>query len=329
MTQVGVSWEQMIPGGDKRRLRSERGHIEANLSLAESHALMQTILREVGLAWTELWLASATQRLYDELAAEHARAIEVGRSAISTGRVSQSDLLVARQALNQVVDRRLELLAQSERARAGIIRWVPEAASRTLPEALPAVAEPAPLDALRAALNSHPQHEMHNLQQALADADVALAREATKSDRSFEVGYYARSGGRSDMLMFQMAFELPIFAARKQDSQVAAKLRLAERARELRADHLRQLRAELESAYAEWRIAGERLRNLAATILPDARSRLETLLAQYGAGGGSLASVFDARRALIEARMQESTLRAARARARIALQYFEDYGAHR
>jgi outer membrane protein, heavy metal efflux system len=329
MTQLGVSWEQTIPGGDKRKLRSERGHREANLSLAEAHALMQTIQREVGFAWTDLWLAAANQRLYEELAAEHARAVEAGRSALGAGRASQADLLAARQALNQVADRRLELAAQGERARAGIVRWVPEAAARPLPDALPVLADPAPIEVLRTALDSHPQHEMHALQQALADADVALAREATKSDRTVEVGYYARSGGRSDMLMFQIAFELPVFAERKQESLLAAKLKLAERAREQRADHLRQLRAELASSYAEWSIAGERVRNLSATILPDARARLEAQLSQYGAGAAPLASVLEARRSLVEARMQELTLRAAQARARIALQYYEDYGAHR
>jgi len=329
MTQLGVSWEQTIPGGDKRRLRSERSHTEANLSLAESHGLMQTIVRDVGLAWSDLWLATANQHLYDELAAEHARAIDAGRSALGSGRGSQADVFAARLALNQVADRRLELAAQRERARAGIARWVPEAAALQLPEALPVLAEPAPLDALRAALDSHPQHEMHALQQQLADAEVALAREATKSDRTVEVGYYARGGGRSDMLMFQIAFELPLFAERKQESTLASKLRLAERAREQRADHLRQLRAELDSSYSEWRITGARIRNVSETILPDVRARLETLLAQYGAGGTPLASVLEARRALVEARMQEQTLRAAQLRARVALQYYEDYGAHR
>jgi outer membrane protein TolC len=329
MTQVGVSWEQMIPGGDKRRLRAERGQAEANLSQAEAHALMQAILRDVGLAWTDLWLATANQRLYAELAAEHARAIEAAQSALGTGKGSQADLLAARQALNQVADRRFDLAAQAARARAGIVRWVPEADSLPLPEALAAVPDPAPLDTLRTALGSHPQHAMHAQQQAVADAEVALAREATKSDRTVEVGYYARSGGRSDMLMFQIGFELPLFAAHKQDSVLAAKLKLAERAREQRADHLRQLRAELDSAHAEWRIAGERLRNIAATILPDAQKRHDALLAQYGAGGAPLASVLEARRALIDARMQEQAQRAGQVRARIALQYFEDYGAHR
>jgi outer membrane protein TolC len=329
MTQLGISWEETVPGGAKRRLRTERGHVEANLALAESHGLMQSILRDVGLAWVDLWLAAASERLYAELAAEQARAIEAAASALGTGRATQAELLAARQALNQIADRRLELAAQLERARAGILRWVPEAAARPLPVELPAFPAPVPLAALREALGAHPRHEMHALQQTLADTEVALAREGTRSDKTYEIGYYARNGGRSDMLMFQMAIELPLFAGHKQDRTVAAKLRLAERAREQRADHLRQLRAELEAAHADWRIAGERLRNLGTTILPDAAARLQALVAQYGAGASALAGVLEARRALIEARMQELSLRGAQARARVALQYFEDYGAHR
>jgi cobalt-zinc-cadmium efflux system outer membrane protein len=329
MTQVGVSWEQALPGGDKRRLRSERGHVEANLALAESHGLMQSIQRDVGLAWADTWLAAASERLYAQLADEHARAIESATSALGTGRASQADLLAARQALNQLTDRRLETAAQLQRARSGMRRWVPEAGSLQVPASLPPLAAPPALDALRAALDAHPQHAMHTLQESLAEAEVALAREATKSDKTFEVGYYARSGGRSDMVMFQVGFEIPLFADRKQDNVLAAKLRLAERAREQRTDHLRQLHAELDAAYSDWQIAGERLRNATAAVLPDAEARLRALVAQYGAGAASLTQVLEGRRALIEARMQELALRGAQARARIALQYFEDYGAHR
>jgi cobalt-zinc-cadmium efflux system outer membrane protein len=329
MTQTGISWEQPVPGGDKRRLRSEKGHAEANMSQAEAHSLMQTIQRDVGLAWMDAWLAAASERLYGELAAELSRALEAASSGIATGRGSQADLIAQRQLLNQLKDRRLDLAQQAERARAGLARWIPGAASQRLPETLPALAAAPDLKRLRESLATHPQHEMHNQQQAVAEADVALAREATKPDRSFEVGYYARSGGRSDMLMFQVAIELPIFAGRKQDNQLAAKLRLADRAREQRADHLRQLQAELDAAHADWRIASERLRNAEQSIVPDARARLDALVAQYGAGAVALAPVLEARRALIEARMQALALTGAQARARLALQYFEGYGAHR
>lgn len=323
MTQVGVTWEQMIPGGDKRRLRSERTQAEAEQLRAETTGLRQGIVRDVGFAWLDAWLASAAEGLVVGLAKEYERSIELARIALASGKGSQADVLSARQQLGQATDRRLELVAQTRRARSALARWVPDAAMRELPDALPAFSRPTPLAALADALDHHPQHAMNLRAQGVAEADVALAREALKLDRSVELGYFARSGGRSDMLMFQVAIELPVYADRKQDRTIAAKLALLERAREQRADHLRQLRAELASAYADWELAGERLRNIDAAILPDARSRLDALLAQHGAGAAPLVSVFEARRGLVEARIQELLIRGAQARARIALQYFE------
>jgi outer membrane protein TolC len=328
MTQVGVSWEQMIPGGDKRRLRTERTQAEAEQARAEALGTRQMILREVGQAWIDAWLAAENARLVGEAVKEHERGIELARIALASGRGSQAEVFAARQMLNQAADRRLELAMQAERSRAGLARWIPAASSLALPDALPEFAPPAPLATLREGLDSHPQHAMHTRALSVADADVGLAREASKPDRSVEVGYFARSGGRSDMVMFQMAFELPFYAEKKQDRILAAKLRLAERAREQRADHLQQLRAELDAAYAEWRLAGERLRNVSAAILPDARARLETLSAAHGAGNAPLVQVFEARRQLIDARIQELASRAAQARARVALQYFEHEGIH-
>ena len=323
MTQVGVSWEQMIPGGDKRRLRGERSQAEAGQTRAEALATRQAILREVGVSWVDAWLAVANARLVGEIAKESEHSIELARIALASGKGSLADVLAAHQLLSQSADRRLEIAAQMERARAGLARWVPGVAARELPETLPEFRTPAPVAVTREALESHPQQRTFARMQGVADADTALAREASAPDRSVEVGYFARSGGRSDMLMFQMAFELPFYADKKQNRLLEAKLRLAERVREQRADHLRQLHAELEAAHAEWRIAGERKRNVSEAILPDARARLETLLAGHGASTVPLAQVFDARRQLIEAHMQELALRAAQAKARVALQYFE------
>jgi outer membrane protein, heavy metal efflux system len=217
-------------------------------------------------------------------------------------------------------------VAQARRARSALVRWVPEAAARELPAELPALPPPAPLAALSASLERHPLHDMQLRAQGVAEADVALAREASKPDRSVELGYFARNGGRSDMLLFQVAFELPVFADRKQDRMVAAKLAQLERAQELRADHLRQLRADLAAAYADWELAGERLRNIDAAIIPDANARLDALQAQFGAGAAPLAAVLEARRNLAEARIQQLVMRSMQAKARVALQYFEHDG---
>jgi outer membrane protein TolC len=323
MTQLGVSLEQAFPGGDKRRLRTERAQAESEQIRAEAGGLRQGILRDVGTAWVELWQAYAARRLVEELVREYERAVELARIASAAGRGPQSDLLAARQAFGQATDRRLELDAQAQRARSALARWVPEAGARPLPDDLPELPPPASLDAMRAALEHHPQHAAHVRGQGVAEADVALAREASKPDRSVEIGYYARNADRPDMLMFQVAFELPVYAAQKQDRSLQAKLALLERSREQRADHLRQLHADLDAAYADWRVAGERLRNLNAAVLPDANARLAAIGAQHGAGAAPLGAVFEARRGVLEARLQELALRSTRAKARIALQYFE------
>ena len=329
MTQVGVSWEQAFPGGDKRRLRSARAQAEAGQLLAESHSMVQSIQRDVGLAWVDAWTSAGAERIAAELVREFEHAAELARIPLASGKGSPADVVAARLALSQALDRKLELAQQSARARAALTRWIPEAGTRPLPAELPRFEPPAALDTLRGALGAHPQHESQLRAQGVADADVALAREASKPDRTIEVGYYARSGDRSDMVMLQVAFELPIFAGRKQDRQVEAKLRLAERAREMRADHLRELQAGLEAVYAEWQVAGARLENVRAATVPAARQRVESLAAQHRAGSSSLAAVLEARRGLVEARLQEQQLSGALARASVGLSYYDNEGSQR
>jgi outer membrane protein, heavy metal efflux system len=184
--------------------------------------------------------------------------------------------------------------------------------------------DPPVLSALAENLEHHPQHAMHLRALGVVDADVALAREATASDKTLEFGYALRQGNnRSDMLMVQVAFELPLFRERKQDRLLESKLRLAERARAQRADHLRQLRAELDAAWVEWRVAGERLENFNRATLPASRARLDTLLAAQASGRAELSQVLEARRQLVETRVQEISLSTTRAKARAAIEYFE------
>ena len=323
MTQFVVSYEQMLPGGDKRRLRESRSLAEAAQSQAEAVSQRQVIQRDVAFAWLDAWQAQSAERAVRELTAEFGRAVELAQIGVASGRGQQAEVFAARQMQSQVTDRRMELAAQVEKARAMLRRWVPDAGSFDLPAELPSWREPPPLAALAEGLEHHPVHAMNQRALGVADADVALAREATSPDKTIEIGYAARQGNRSDMVMVQMAFELPLFRERKQDRLLESKLRLAERAREQRADHLRQLRAELDGAWAEWRIAGERLENFAKGVLPAARGRLDTLLAAQASGRAELAQVLEARRQLIEARLQEIALNSGRAKARAGIEYFE------
>ena len=322
MTQFGMSYEQTVPGGDKRQLRVERGRAEAAQLRAELAGQREVIRRDVAIAWLAAWGAAQAERMLQGLQAEFRQAIDAATVAVGTGRGTQAEIFAARGLLNQSGDRLLELKAQGERARADLGRWIGEASHGALPEAPPAWPAPVPLGELVASLDAHPQHSSMLAAESTADTDVALAREYGRSDRSWEVGYYVREGqNRSDMLMFQLAFELPRQA--RQDRLLESRLKQRDRVREQRNDHLRQLRAELETGYSEWLRTGERLANFDARILPDTRSRIEAVLAAYQGGRTELTMVLEARRSYTEARLQRLTLEVTRAKARAGLEYFE------
>ena len=326
MTQLAIIYEQMVPGGDKRRLRAEKTRAEAAQMRAERAVLVNAILRDVSLAWLTAWGVARTEVLVRALQTEYRQAIDAATASVAAGRGSQADVYTARQLLNQSEDRLLELAMQSERSKAELGRWIGQDAPPPVAETLPRMEPPAALAELLARLESHPQHAMSRATESAAQAEVTLARESTRSDRSWEVGYMFRDGDRSDMVMFQMAFELPFWKANRQDRVVESKLKMRERAREQSQDHLRMLRADLQAAYSEWQRNGERLANFDARILPDAQARIDALGAAYRAGRAELGTVLEARRALTDSRIQRFMVEVAQAKARANIAYFFEHG---
>jgi len=325
MTQLAITYEQTMPGGDKRRLRAEKTRAEAAQVRAERAVLANAIRRDVSLAWLSAWGLARTEVLVRELQAEYRQAIDAATASVAAGRGSQADVYTARQLVNQSEDRLLELAMQSERARAELGRWIGQAAPPQVAASLPPMDAPAPLAELLERLESHPQHAMSRAAESTAQAEVSLAREASAPDRSWEVGYMFRDGDRSDMVMFQFAFELPFWRESRQDRVVESKLWMQERAREQSQDHLRMLRAELQAAYSEWQRNGERVANFDARILPDAQARIDALGAAYRAGRAELGTVLEARRYLTDSRIQRFMVEVAQAKARANIAFFFEH----
>jgi outer membrane protein TolC len=325
MSQWAITYEQMVPGGDKRRLRAEKTRAEAAQMRAERRVLANAIRRDVSLAWLTAWGVAHTEALVRALQAEYRQAVQAATVSVAAGRGSQADVYTARQLLNQSEDRLLELAMQSERARAELGRWTGEATLPPVADTLPPMDAPAALAELLAQLESHPQHAMSRATESAAQAEVSLARESARPDRSWEVGYMLREGDRSDMVMFQMAFELPFWKESRQDRVVESKLRMQDRAREQSQDHLRMLRADLQAAYSEWQRNGERLANFDARILPDAQARIDALAAAYRAGRAELGAVLEARRSLTDSRIQRFMVEVAQAKARANIAYFFEH----
>ena len=151
------------------------------------------------------------------------RSIELARIALASSKGSQAEVLAARQLLSQSKDRQLELVAQARRARSALARWIPDAASRDLPPELPSFPYLCRTKQSPPRWNTtRSRPAMHLRAQGIAEADVALAREASKPDRSVEVGYFARNGGRSVCSCFRWRSNCQCSPTRKRDRMVAS-----------------------------------------------------------------------------------------------------------
>jgi outer membrane protein TolC len=325
MTQTMVSVEQMIPGGDKRELRRRRTRAEVDRAGAELNAQRQLVRRDAGVAFVDLLGAARQLEIVKSLQQETQRQADAARIASIAGASAQADVLAMRRLASLSRDRESDLNMQREKARAGLARWIGPAATQPPEGALEMPPAPALVD-LQTRVARHPAHAVAAGGVSVAEAELALAREAGKPDTTVELGYGWRARRFGDMVSIQFSIDLPLFAANRQDRGVAARQAGLERARAQQEDHLRMLLAELAASYAEWQAGRERLARYEGELLPDARARVAAALAAYGAGRGTLAAVLEARRDELEARLDQIELATRTARARLQLGYFEDIG---
>lgn len=319
-TQFTVGIAQDFPRADKRRLRGARADAEA--ALADRSLLVQRLEteREAGLAWVEVWLPQAERRLAEASAREAALQRDTAQIAYANGRATQAELRAANVTLALLEDDIAKLEQDEAHARAGLSRWLGEAAYRPLPAQLPAWPAPASLDELLARMRQHPHLSVSDRAVAVAEAEVALAKQAYKPDWSVELGYGYRPAF-SDYVNLQFGIDLPVFTANRQDRELAAKHAGLERAEQLREDDYRQHAAEARLNLGDWTRLESRLAAYDDTIIPEAEARIEAARLAWAAGSGTLAAVLDARRAALDARMRRVDLEADRAKHALVLRY--------
>jgi len=321
MTTASIGIEQSIPGGDKRRLNAERARLETERSHAELQDSRRAVARDVALAWLGWYQPLQAKSLLHGLQREAQKQLEWQRIALGVGKGNLQQVLAVQGALDLLHDREAELDHQGAAAQAELARWI-GAAARGLPDALPQSTTRPELPALRERLAGHPRLAALDKALAAVQAEVALAREAVKSDWTLGASYGLRSAGRSDLISLQVARDLPLFPENRQNRLLAAKQAALEQARAQREDRLRSLSAELEKTYVEWHAAGERIAWFDSAVLPHAAQRVEAALAAYQAVQSDLAAVLEARRAELEARLQRLALRVAQEKAQVQLQYY-------
>jgi outer membrane protein, heavy metal efflux system len=320
-TEFTIGLSQDLPRAEKRRLQGARKQLDADADRAALDNEQRMVRRDASLAWLDVYEAEQSLRLAQHLADEAILQVQALEKDYGNGKVSQADWLAAKVDAGLAADKAHDWLHHVLRTRAGLSRWIGDAAERPIAEALTMPGILNPLPALMAGADHHPVIGTLDKQIEASATEVALARQSYKPDYSVEV-YYAYRRDFSDFVGVQFKVGLPYFTRDRQDRGLAAALEQSHASEDRKRDLLRELHAEVNQDYVDRRHYEERLADFDASIIPDAERRVETARSAFQAGRGSFDTILLARRGLLDVRLQRQALAVESARAQVRLDYW-------
>jgi len=321
MTRVGIS--QDVPNLAKRRAARERATADIGTSEAQAAVEERRVKVATALAWIDL--AYATRRLaaIDGVLARLRELAPAAISGVASGGVRPAQALEVRQAIAGIEDKRSEVAADVERARAALARWTGDPDPQIAGDPPEFAIDPA---ALRAAIERHPDLAAALARTTRAEADLTAARAEKRPDWSFDIGYGRRAERYGDMVSAGVTVSLPLFARKRQDPLIAASAASAGAARLEQEDMRRALAADLEAGLADHVMHHEQWMRARDTLLPLARQRADLEIASYSAGRAALTDLIAVQAAYADASLTALDREAVVARdaARLVLTYGSD-----
>jgi outer membrane protein TolC len=139
---------------------------------------------------------------------------------------------------------------------------------------------------------------------SIADADTSVASSNRTPNWTWGVTYQQRGSQYSNMVSVGVSIPLPVSRENRQDREVAEKAALGNKARLTLRETVRQVQANIHILSTSLANGRERVAQLSHTLLPTVGRQVKLATAAYKAGTGSLASVFNAKRAELDVRLQ-------------------------
>jgi len=315
MTAGVIGVAQEFPNAAKREaraLRAERLREVESVGLQASRTALQ---REVAAAWLELHFAQRGRAALERLGRRIAAQSEASPAAIARGRQSPAEAFGLRQALEDVNDRVIEQDRAITKARIALAAWIGDAAKRPLAEPPDTARVPQPAEALLARLAEQPQLRVLERREALARAEVDMARSERRTDWMLEVEYGQRRPYFDNMLTVMLSFPISLWRDQRQDRDIASRLAELEQARAMQEDARRMREAEVRGWVADFETAERRVGRYESVLLPLARERSAAAQAAYRGGRGELGPVLEAERSIAETELALVQTLAERARA--------------
>jgi outer membrane protein TolC len=320
MATVGVSQE--FPNPAKRRARLGRAQADTGAAQASKAVEARNVEIQAALAWVDLYFAQrklAALKGLDESINDLDATVA---ARLASGSARPAEALEPKQLRAEVGDRRAELVAQAEKARAALTRWTGDSSPDVSGAPPDWAVDPA---SLQQGIDALPTLLARDAVIAQANANVRLAQADKRPDWEVNASYGYRANF-GDLVSVGVKVDLPFFTKRRQEPLIAARAREADAARLEREAAESELRASLQADVADHEMHHDRLVRAREVLVPLARQRAELDRTGYAAGTVGLGIALGSAVALAEAELDalDREIMVARDAIRINLTYGKD-----
>ena len=309
MTMTRLGLRQMFPAPAQRRAQRTLAGRQRELAQATQAAEQAGLRQRVATAWLALHAAEQERESLRALHGPAALALSLAQTRLRAGAGTALDALSAQNA-RLVLDNRLsEAESRVAAARAELARWVEGDADSLATDGKPPAVGSLDHDegALLASLDALASQQPWSVRESVAAAEVELATAQRRPGWELGASYGRRAGGRDDMISLEVAIDLPVFAASRQDRGIAARRAELAAVSAQREDARREQAVSLRQSLAQWRALEEQVDRIDRQMLVLAGQREDVALAAYRAGA-DLQPRLDAREDGIDLRVERARL---------------------
>jgi outer membrane protein, heavy metal efflux system len=293
MTQKQLSLAQRIPWAGTLSLKERGAALDALKQEGMVAAREWALAKDVARAWYDLGFVGQSLEVNTRLSGLVTRMLQVAESRYATGAGLQQDILLAQVELTRLLDEKLTL----ERKRRTLADRLNELLSRDRFLDVPFSNEPSlpelvlDVAALREqALKDNPLLGVRKTEAERAGVAEELARKAYYPGMDFKVAYGQREDDprtgrdRADFASAGVTFSIPLWASRRQDSQLEAAQKALAAARKTVAGLETALPHQVDALVAEIKQLRESYSLVRDALLVQAGQWSASSLAAYETG---------------------------------------------
>jgi cobalt-zinc-cadmium efflux system outer membrane protein len=310
MKRIGIGQEWV--SSEKRAAREAAAQAMARRESVMEHIAAADARMQTAMAYVETYFATKALTL-TTLNEQHAREeLEAGKGRLATVSGNSAEVLGLIRSLGVAEDESADVRQQQGASAVALQRWTGLAADELTEPRL------AVVPAQDAFVMSHPLVAAKQRDIEVARQVVEVARLDRRPNWTYEVSYGQRQG-RPDLVSFGVSIPLALAPAQRQDRETAARQAWVDKAEAELEEARRAAAGEYAALTSDARRLQERIERFQAGVLTPLHQRTAATLAAYRSNQASLAMLFEARHAEVEAQRKLLNLQRDLAKAQVQL----------